>query len=340
MRVTFCRSTQRATSRMTAKPSSFIQEAISMTYRALTGVLILVTAASATGRGIPPTARSTPPTARSKPATASPASIAASRRITSAGENLKPFVVARPQGGVYLAWAQRLDKQTSVFFARSTDGSRYSAPVRLTPQEMHLDLGAESGPHVAVDPKGSIYVVWAAGAKAATPPPPAAGAGSATGHGSGHRHPPRPANLSIYLARSADDGKTFSAPRQVNDGPDGPEHRFPTVAVDSSGTLYVTWLDKRKESAERPGFSRAYFAKSTDGGRTFRPNLDVTGNPVDPICHCCKLAMAIHPTEGLFIAFRNDCSDLRDMFLVHSRDGGESFSPQAAMEQTRWMVPT
>jgi hypothetical protein len=297
-----------------------------MFYQALSLILSLGIAALTVARA--------PSLAVRKPVPApAPPRVATLRPVAAIGANLKPFVVARPQGGVYLVWARRAAEDSAVFFARSTTGSRFTTPLRVTPPGMHLDLGAESGPHVAVDGKRRLYVVWAAGSKPKAEPRSSAGDG-------GHKHPPRPSGLTIYLASSSDDGKTFSSPRQVNDGPNGPEHRFPTVTVDKNGVVYVAWLDKRKETPEQPGYSRAFFAKSVDGGQTFSPNRDVTGSPEHPICHCCKLALATHPAEGLFIAFRNDCNDLRDMFFVRSKDGGQSFSQQAPMEQTRWIVPT
>jgi hypothetical protein len=264
----------------------------------------------------------------------------AARRLTAVGSNTKPFVVTRPRGGVYLAWAQRIGERTAVYFSHSTDGRQLAVPTRLTPDGMDLDLGVESGPHIAVDRSGTIYVVWSAGSRALAQARPASGHGSSGGHGGKGGHPPRPGNLTVYFAKSSDDGRTFTAPRQVNDGPDGPERRFPTVTVDSRGHVYVVWLDKRKETAQKPGYSRVYFTRSTDGGQTFAPNSDITGTPEHPICHCCKLALATHPTEGIVVAFRNDCEDLRDMFYVQSRDGGETFSPQAPLEETRWIVPT
>jgi hypothetical protein len=255
------------------------------------------------------------------------------RRITTGADNVKPFVLPHPRGGAYLAWAQKDGERTAAYFARSADGIRFEAPVRLSPEGMDLDLGAENGPHVAAGPNGDLFVVWAAGSRAAARPRPA-------GHG-GHRgHPSRPGNLNIYLVRSTDDGRTFSAPRRGNDDPDGPEHRFPTVTVDRRGTVYVAWLDKRQETKERPGFSRAYLARSTDGGRTFAPNVDVTAGQESPICHCCKLALATHPAEGVFVAFRNDVNDLRDIFLVRAPQDGGPFSPPVPIEATRWMVPT
>jgi hypothetical protein len=261
------------------------------------------------------------------------------RAMTTAGDNVKPFVVIRPQGGAHVAWARRDGERTAIFFARSTDGSQYDAPVRLSTEQMYLDLGAESGPHVAVDARGEIYVVWTAGSKATAKSESAGGHGGHGGHGRKGGPPARPGNLNIFLAKSSDDGKTFSEPRQVNDDPAGPEHRFPTVAVDPQGTVTVAWLDKRKETEDRPGFSRVYVARSTDGGKIFGPNVDATAGQENSICHCCKVAMAVHPTEGVFVAFRNDCQDMRDIFLVHSRDSSGTFSAPAPIEDTRWVLP-
>lgn len=52
------------------------------------------------------------------------------------------------------------------------------------------------------------------------------------------------------------------------------------------------------------------------------------------------MAIASHADRGVFVAFRNDLDDLRDMFLVHSKDGTQQFSKPAAMEDTGWYVPT
>jgi hypothetical protein len=199
---------------------------------------------------------------------------------------------------------------------------------------MDLDLGAESGPQLAANGKGSVYVVWAAGTRPAAPS--AAGGGHSEGGGHGGRQ--RLTNQAIYLARSVDDGRTFAAPVRVSDGPDTPERRFPTVAVDESGVVHVAWLDKRHETKERPGFSRVYVTRSTDGGRTFTPNVDATRGQPNSICHCCKLALAVVPRQGVFVAYRNEVDDQRDIFLVRSQGTG-AWSAPAAIEATNWVLP-
>jgi hypothetical protein len=146
--------------------------------------------------------------------------------------------------------------------------------------------------------------------------------------------------LNIWLTESDDDGRTFSKPVKLNDDPNGPEHRFPTVATDATGAVYVTWLDKRKGSTDRLGFSHVYFTKSTDGGRSFAPNLDATDGQEAPICHCCRIALAARVARGVFVASRNDVSDLRDMFFVHAQRGGDIFTKPEPIEETGGYVPT
>lgn len=293
---------------------------------------VAVAVGSASPALVAPAAKKAAPAARLAPASPEPL------RITSGGENVKPFLLARPGGGVYLAWARREGEVTRIFFAASRDGSTFSSPVPVSAPGMDLDLGAESGPQCAVGPEGTIYVVWNSGVWKEKPAPAASG-GHGAGHGGKGGPPPRPGNLNIYLSRSVDGGKSFSAPLRVNDDPDGAEHRFPTVATDAAGTVYVTWLDKRNQNAERTDFSRVYFTRSTDKGKSFLPNVDATQGQENEICHCCKLALAVQPGGGLFLAFRNDVKDMRDIFLTRSTNGA-TFTKPAPIENIRWMIPS
>lgn len=266
-------------------------------------------------------------------------------RVAAVGDNMKPFLALRPTGGAYVAWAQKNGEKTRILLARTRDGVTVDPPVTVSPAGMFLDLGAENGPNVAVDAKGVIYVVWTAGSTPALPSAPKtrpkssgdAGAAQGKSHGSGH--PARPGNLNIWLARSEDDGGTFSAPVRVNDDPEGAEHRFPAVSLDSHGGICVAWLDKRKKTPGGEDLARVFFARSTDGGHTFGTNIDATAGQEYPICHCCRVAFINDPKQGLLIAYRNDIHDLRDMFLIRSTDYGHSFTVPMPLEQTGWKLP-
>jgi hypothetical protein len=256
--------------------------------------------------------------------------------LTPTGDNEKPCLVARPRGGAYLAFAEREGEKTSLRFAVLRDGLRLDPPVRLSTEDMDLDLGAENGPTVAVDGTGRIYVAWVAGSWKVKG---ASHGGHASAGGTRKGPPPRPGNLNIYLATSTDDGKSFSPPVRVNDDPEGAEHRFPTLAIGERNILYVAWLDKRKQTAEKSDFSRVFTARSTDGGKTFSRNVDATDGQETGICHCCRLSLVSHPQKGLFVAYRNDVHDMRDIFLAGSRDGGATFAPPRPIESFRWMIP-
>ena len=103
--------------------------------------------------------------------------------VTSGTDNQKPMLAIRPAGGVYMAWAHTEGTQPKIVFARSEDGIHFSAPATVSGPGMFLDLGAENAPNIAIDAHGSIYVVWTAGASAATK------SGAATGaEHAGHNH--------------------------------------------------------------------------------------------------------------------------------------------------------
>lgn len=262
-------------------------------------------------------------------------------QLTNSGDNTKPCLAVRPAGGLYVSWAQKSADKTSILFSRLQEGGQIDPPIRVSTAGMHLDLGAESGPNLALDSKGGIYVVWTAGSTPAAPTPERSANPVSPGakpHSGGH--PPRPGNLNIWLARSEDDGKTFSAPVKVNDDTDGAEHRFPAAAVDPQGGICVAWLDKRKKTSAGEDMARVFFARSTDGGRSFGPNMDATSGQPNPICHCCRVAVTSDPQLGLMIAFRNDISDLRDMFLLRSTDEGRSFTGPTPLERTGWKLPS
>src|SRR5207245_2378087 len=80
----------------------------------------------------------------------------------------------------------------------------------------------------------------------------------------------------ILFSDSADRGRTWSAPVVVNDNRRpllpalAPNHLLPAVAVNKSGVVAVTWLDRRDE-LEHPGW-RLRVRASIAGGETFLPS--------------------------------------------------------------------
>ena len=94
----------------------------------------------------------------------------------------------------------------------------------------------------------------------------------------------------ISFSRSADQGRSWSAPVKVNDGDPKRDWDFsdqmPTMSVAPNGRIDAVWYDYRndatyKEGDTRNGFQDVYYAASSDGGLTWSENRPVSDRPID-----------------------------------------------------------
>lgn len=85
----------------------------------------------------------------------------------------------------------------------------------------------------------------------------------------------------VMFVRSSDGGKTFSAPKRVND--DAVNHNkwhwLGTLSVAPNGRIDSVWLDTR--NAPNNTDSQLFYSYSTDGGVTWAPNV-VVSNSFNP----------------------------------------------------------
>ena len=72
----------------------------------------------------------------------------------------------------------------------------------------------------------------------------------------------------IYFGRSNDGGRSFLPSVRVDNTPSGCEGSGPSLAVDDSGGIHVSWLNRNLTNA-----AFTYYAKSTNGGQSFQPPL-------------------------------------------------------------------
>ncbi len=83
------------------------------------------------------------------------------------------------------------------------------------------------------------------------------------------------ADLNTYIVRSTNGGTSWGTRVKVNDDNFGASQFFPWLAVDQSdGTLNVSWIDSRIDPLNRK--TQAVYARSSDGGASFEPNILVT----------------------------------------------------------------
>ncbi|MBL7826454.1 MAG: exo-alpha-sialidase [Saprospiraceae bacterium] len=201
--------------------------------------------------------------------------------------------------------------RSRILFSRSDDGGKTWADAISINQYDGDCLDGDNTPEGAVPafgPNGEVYVAWSW-------------------------------NNKIWFDRSLDGGKTW-LPQDivVADQPGGWAfdipgitrcNGMPVLVCDLSngpnrGTLYVNWADQRNGTHD----TDVFFAKSTDGGKTWSKAQRVNDDPAGK--HQFLTWMAIDQTNGylyfMFYDRRKAGNDAKtEVYLAVSQNGGKTF---------------
>jgi hypothetical protein len=94
-------------------------------------------------------------------------------------------------------------------------------------------------------------------------------------------------DLEVFFRASTDGGKTWANKLTLNDDGQGKANQMePGLSVAPNGRIDVAWYDGRNSTVKYSGdtelgFNDVYYTYSTDGGRTFAPNIRVTDRSSD-----------------------------------------------------------
>ena len=183
-------------------------------------------------------------------------SFSSPKKLTRRGASIGVVPVVAPDGTVYAIWVQFIGGQAQIVFARSRNsGRKWSKPRTIADLQLVEVPGLRTGSllHMpALDPvSGAIYVVWQDGRFANT--------------------------VQVAISRSLDNGKTWSAPQRVSDGPDDRHNFTPAVAVNEAGQVAVSYYSLPQGSFR----SDLRLSVSDDNGRTFNPSQRITAKSFD-----------------------------------------------------------
>jgi hypothetical protein len=132
----------------------------------------------------------------------------------------------------------------------------------------------------------------------------------------------------IFISRSTDGGATFLAPLKLDSTP-MLKGWYPTLLCTQGGNIYVCW----QESI--PGTWHLYLTRSTDGGQTFGPRVQVESNggwaPQLP-----SLAVDSHDNLSCtWVGYPNPANGYySSVYLARSTDHGLSFGPSIDVDST------
>ena len=133
----------------------------------------------------------------------------------------------------------------------------------------------------------------------------------------------------LRFVRSADGGRSWSAPVTVTDDSAFGSHNFHALYAAGDGAVYASWLDGRT------GKSKVFMTRSTDGGRTWMPNVQVS---VGEACPCCRTAMASGPDGTMYLAWRHVApGNVREVVVARSADKGATWSEPVRAQRDGWV---
>lgn len=228
---------------------------------------------------------------------------AGSNLNTSSTGNNRPRVVMDAAGNPLVLWGHSGNARFSRW-----NGTSFTAPVMLNPMTMTIAEAYWMGPDIAAH-GDTVYVVFKQTPEADT------------------------ANH-IYLVRSFDGGVNFSAPFRV-DAVTDTVTRFPTVAADESGNPVVSYMKFDMSFME----AQWVVVRSTDYGSTFSPSVLASGwsSATSTVCDCCPGSIV---SSGNIVAmsYRDNNSNIRDIWTGVSTDGGSTFPQGAGIDQGNWMI--
>lgn len=131
----------------------------------------------------------------------------------------------------------------------------------------------------------------------------------------------------IFSFTKAQSG-TWSQSVRVNDVDTMAKENLMALAAEGNNAFAV-WLDLRD------GRNRIYGAKSVDGGKSWSKNILIYASPDSSVCECCKPSVAIR-ANNVYVMFRNWLGGNRDLYLIHSSDGGNYFAQAEKLGSGSW----
>jgi len=138
----------------------------------------------------------------------------------------------------------------------------------------------------------------------------------------------------IFFILSENGGETFELPVNVFDPPSGEWATLPSVGIDGQGNPLVSVLREKSNETN----ARYIMMRSDDGGLTFGPPV-VASEPAlgEYVCECCPSDIYAKGDQ-VWLVFRNNNNNLRDMWVSRSDDLGINFTAATDVDATDWIL--
>ncbi|MES2328673.1 MAG: exo-alpha-sialidase [Bacteroidota bacterium] len=133
----------------------------------------------------------------------------------------------------------------------------------------------------------------------------------------------------IFSFNSGGNGRWLQTAR-VNDVDTVAKEGLMALSGEGQNTFAV-WLDLRDHH------NKIFGSNSADGGKTWSANKMIYASPDTTVCECCKPSVVIKGKD-VYVMFRNWLKGNRDLHLIHSVDGGNSFGEAQKLGNGSWQL--
>jgi len=232
--------------------------------------------------------------------------------------------VAASGDRVVVTWAATVGEKTNVYAATSLDeGRTFAGPVRVNDVGGDARMSGEQAPRITLGRDLAIGWVSRLGGQS-----------------------------SIRVARSTDDGRSFAPARSLHPPALAGLRGWPSFTMGDGDVVHAAWLDTRQAAAENAAHaahgSTAHQAAQGHHGSTrqdlFHASASADGTWTETtvatdVCFCCKTAVTTAPDGVVYVAWRHVYpTNLRDIAVAHSGDGGRTFSEPVRVSEDHWQI--
>jgi hypothetical protein len=240
-------------------------------------------------------------------------------RVRVPDGGIQPQTVTDARGVAHVIYFKGEPGAGDLFYVRLEPGeTRFSAPIRVNSQPgSAIAAGTIRGGQIAIGKAGRVHVAWNGSGRATPKGPGKPRAPGDAGHGGVTGGEP------MLYARMNDAGTAFEPQRNLM------HHTFyldggGAIAADRSGNVYVAW-HAGHGTAESEQARRLWVARSKDDGKTFTREAAAFAEPTGA-CACCGVRAHVDSQGSVYVLYRSASTKVdRDMYLLVSRDQGESF---------------
>ena len=139
----------------------------------------------------------------------------------------------------------------------------------------------------------------------------------------------------IYMVKSDDGGLSFDPPVTVLVPPPGRVATLPAITTDHDGNPIIGCITTNNSEQE----ARYEVVISTDGGLTFGDPIDASfAADGEEVCECCPSSLLVSDQGDIFVSFRNNNSNVRDIWISRSNEEGTAFDDAVDVDETNWVI--